>query len=142
MSDEEYSQLYDDCFYSLQVQKRIGFGAANRLKGKRWFEKHPMIGRQVEYKAVFLNVRETQVRPRSLDIIWEYENEMGYDEYPKKSLAVECAADGIVLIFFTDNEDYIDLEGGQECTIKGKVINAAYSNNAEPYNLRALVIED
>jgi len=142
MSDEEYGQLYDDCFYSLQVQNRIGFGAANRLKGKRWFEKHPMIGRQVEYKATFKNVSETRKSPKSLDIIWEYKNLMGYTETPKKSLTVECVVDGIVLVLFTDNEDFIDFEKGQECTIKGKVINAAYSSSAEPYNLRALVIED
>ncbi len=67
---------------------------------------------------------------------------MSYTETPKKSLTVECVVDGIVLVLFTDNEDFIDFEKEQECIIKGKVINAAYSSSAEPYNLRALIIED
>ena len=123
LTDDEYNALCDAAYYNLQTQLSISEYAANRLKAKKWYEKHSLVGKTIEFSMLFTDLRESKTEG------FEYELGGLYGLTPVTVLS--------------NNDDYIDLKSESSVKIKGVVKDVMYSGDYDiDYKIKWITIEE
>lgn len=123
MSDEEYQTWYDAAYFNLETQKGVAEYAANKLKAKKWYEKHSLVGKTVEFTIMFTDLKESKTKG------FEYEVGGLYGLTP--------------ITVLSNNDDYIDLKSESNLKIKGVVKEIRYSGEYDAkYEIKWITIEE
>lgn len=126
LNGEDYAAWADKAYSDFEIQLNLGNYAANRLKSKKWYEKHPLVGKLVDIPFMFTNIKESKIE--------------GFD-YQLEGLA---GLSSTVLLKVLSNDDkYIDTKDETVLRIKGKVRDVSYSSEYEQeYKIIEVVIEE
>lgn len=109
LSDDEYNTWSDAEYCNLETQKSVAETAANSLKAKKWYEKHSMVGKNVEFSMMFTDIKESKEKG------FEYEVGGLYGLLP--------------ITVLSNNDDYIDVKSETTVKIKGVVKDVMYSSD-------------
>ncbi len=123
LSDEEYNTWSDAAYYNIETQLKISKYAANKLKAKKWYEKHSLVGKTVEFTMLFTDLKESKTNG------FEYEAGGLYGLTP--------------ITVLSNNDDYIDLKSESNLKIKGVVKDVHYSGDYDTkYEIKWIIIEE
>lgn len=111
ISDDDYNTLCDSAYCNLETQKSVAETAANSLKAKKWYEKHSMVGKTVEFSMMFTDIKESKEKG------FEYEVGGLYGLLP--------------ITVLSNNDDYIDVKSETTVKIKGVVKDVYYSSDSK-----------
>lgn len=126
ISDEEYQSCSEKAYSDFQIQLDVSKYAANRLKAKKWYEKHPLEGKEVEIPFMFTSIKESKVE--------------GY-EYELSGMV--GIIDAVLIYVLSNNDDYVDTKDETVIIAKGIVKSVTYSNEYDvDYKIKYIVIEE
>ena len=123
LSEDDYNALYNLAYYNIETQSSISDYAANKLKAKKWYEKHSLVGKTVEFTILFTDLKESKTKG------FEYEVGGLYGLIP--------------ITVLSNNDDYIDLKSESNLKIKGVVKDVLYSGDYDTkYEIKWVTIEE
>ena len=123
LSDDDYNTWCEAAYYNIKTQLSISDYAANKLKAKKWYEKHSLVGKTVEFTMLFTDLKESKTKG------FEYEAGGLYGLTP--------------ITVLSNNDDYIDLKSESNLRIKGVVKDVHYSGDYDTkYEIKWITIEE
>lgn len=124
--DDEYKHWEDLAYSDIKIQCNLGEQAPNRLKAKKWYTAHSLEGKDVELNFTFIDIKETK--------------KTGY-AYEVAGLLVGNPE--VLIYFYSNNDDFIDVKSETVVPIKGKVSSVKYSGEYEvDYKIKAIMIDE
>lgn len=122
VSEDEYNLMCERAYSSIAVQDAAGKHAPNRLKAKKWYDRHSLNGKKVLVNAVFADITESRREG------YEYEVRLLY---------------GLSIIeLYTNDDSFLDMKEGKRCDITGLVTDVIYSSElSTDYKIERIVIE-
>lgn len=127
LSEYDYKKWSDAAFSDLIVQQSVSKAAGNKLKAKRWYESHPIVGKRITFSCFFANIDESK------------DGKFAYK--------LSCVTGGekpILVTVYSNNDSYLDLKSNQSMTISGTVtkVNYADSDFDLDYCIKSVVVEE
>lgn len=129
LSEDDYQKWYNSAFYDIDVQAEISNYAANKLKAKRWYQAHPIEGKDVEFDFFFTSIDES----KEPGYAYKLSGMVGFD--PEKS---------ILCYFFSNDDKYLDTQDNQFIHVKGNVKKVSYSDSDfyQEYKILSFVVQE
>ena len=126
LSDDDYKQWEEKAYCDIWVQQSVSSQAGNKLKAKKWYNAHPIEGKQVSIPCIFADIQESK-----------------NDKYAYMLGAVVGMENPILIHFYSNNDSYIDLKENQSMVISGTVSNVVYSDEYSlEYCIKVITIEE
>lgn len=123
LSEDEYNKWYEAAYYNIDTQLNASQYAANKLKAKKWYEKHSLVGKSIEVPIVFTDIRESKGKG------FEYEIGGLYGLTP--------------ITVLSNNDNYVDVKSESSITVKGIVKDVSYSGDFDSlYRIKWITIEE
>ena len=117
-TDEEYERKYKESITNFDVLNSVSHYSPNKLKAKRWFANHSLDGETFSLSFVFADIAESTMDG--------YAYKLG-GFIPGTTLYKEL--EPVLVSFFSNNDDYIDLQTGTPIKVMGKVVKVNYSSD-------------
>lgn len=128
----EYNEWFDKCYTDLIVQQSAGVAAGNKLKAKKWYEAHPIIGKTIETQATMSQLSESKKT--------DYAYQMNVLLINIDKNYVET---NISITVYSNDDAVLDYKQGQTVKIKGKITDVKYTGDyAQYYVINSLTIEE
>lgn len=128
LSDDDYQKWYNAAYFSIPVQTGVADHATNKLKAKKWFNAHPIEGKQTSGTMFVTSVDESKHE--------------GY-EYKVLGMVNVTQKNEIQVEFHTNNEAYVDIKATESVRISGNVVKVQYTGDyLNYYGVSSLVIEE
>ena len=117
-TDEEYERKYREAVTDFDVLNSVSHYSPNKLKAKKWFTNHSLDGEMLSLSFVFADIAESTMDG--------YAYKLG-GFIPGTTLYKEL--EPVLVSFFSNNDDYIDLQTGTPIKVMGKVVKVNYSSD-------------
>ena len=126
LSDVEYKSWEEKAYSNIWVQQSVALHAGNKLKAKKWYNAHPIEGKQININCFFADINESK-----------------NDKYEYVIGAVVGTEKPIIINFYSNNDSYIDLIENQSMTIAGTITKVIYSSEySSDYCIDSLIVEE
>lgn len=121
---DEYKKWEEAAYSDLDIHRSVAKFAPNRIKAKKWYDSHPLEGKNIEIKFAASSIKESKKKGYSYEL----------------SGMLWGTIDTIVH-FYCNNDEYADLKTGSAVTVKGKVSEIRYSpDHAREFRIEAINI--
>ena len=126
ISQDDYKVWEEKAYSNIWVQQSVALDAGNKLKAKKWYNAHPLEGKNVCISCIFTDIKESK-----------------NDKYEYMIGAVVGMENPIIIYFYSNNDSYIDLKTNQSMEITGTITKVNYSGEySSDYCIESLVIEE
>lgn len=121
---EVYDHWADLGYSDLSIQIDVGKYASNKLKAKKWYEKHSLESKKITLNFMFMDI-----------------NESSSDGPAYRLSGLLAGAPEVLVSFYTDDDKFLDAKNGATYEITGTVKKVEYSSQlTNEYKIRSLEI--
>lgn len=121
---EVYDHWADLGYSDLSIQIDVGKYASNKLKAKKWYEKHSLENKKLDFQILFVDINES-----TLD----------GPVYRLSGLLIDEPE--VLVYFYTDDDKYIDAKVNETLKLTGTVTKVEFSSQlSTEYKIKSLEV--
>lgn len=121
---EVYDYWADLGYSDLSIQINVGKYASNKLKAKKWYEKHSLENKKLDFQILFVDINES-----TLD----------GPVYRLSGLLIDEPE--VLVYFYTDDDKYIDAKVNETLKLTGTVTKVEFSSQlSTEYKIKSLEV--
>ena len=121
---EVYDYWADLGYSDLSIQINVGKYASNKLKAKKWYEKHSLENKKLDFQILFVDINES-----TLD----------GPVYRLSGLLIDEPE--VLVYFYTDDDKYIDAKVNEILKLTGTVTKVEFSSQlSTEYKIKSLEV--